>query len=73
MVFTFTRYSHNFSIFIDNDSTALLQRLGMRFLQNIQTLHLQSTLIYYLNADLSVYTDLTLYVFLSKILMSYAP
>ena len=43
----------------------------MKLLQNIQTLHLQGTLAYYLNSYLAVYTDLTSYIFSKNILMPF--
>ena len=45
----------------------------MNLLQNIQSLHLQGTLAYYLNADFAVYTDKTSNVFSRNILMPYPP
>ena len=45
----------------------------MNLLQNIQSLHLQGTLAYYLNADFAVYIDMTSYVFSRNILIPYAP
>ena len=43
----------------------------MTLLQNIQALHLQGTLAYYLNSYLAVYTDLTSYIFSKNILMPF--
>ena len=43
----------------------------MTLLQNIQTLHLQGTLAYYLHSYLAVYTDLTSYIFSKNILMPF--